>query len=449
MISFLLNIIVFQIYLTPNFQLLSFGESENSTLPLFIIPLAIRYLSQFDLLFSFAILCILIISECFLGSSSFPVNLAPLAVSIYILFIPVFVSILYARYLFSTNYIAQSLLNSKSIRNILLFFLSLPFFYQFLLILSPDIALSIYHAGRTTGWRLTYFFIEPSQSAPWVIFFLCLILFYRHISKISSTTLLSNSDLYLFFSLLAIICLTTGSFNLYVTIAVFIFSWLTLYSLIKPAKIPSKLLKSIYIIIFKFKVEKPVLLFISVTVSALFLLLFFFGKYALDLYLRLLIVLDSDSLIYGLRQISGFRLDYITTSVNYGISTFIKAPGAWPITFSRDVVENAYNLFNGSDYNTLQLGKDAFLVKPSGWLYFVLYDYGFLITALFIVYIVLLFFSSRQLRKNSYLFSMFAAAQISLLIVPTLPANPMQFSPLLISIVANYILSALPPQAKS
>ena len=87
-------------------------------------------------------------------------------------------------------------------------------------------------------------------------------------------------------------------------------------------------------------------------------------------------------------------------------------------------------------YGLLQLYKNnPLLIKPSGWLYFTLYDLGIIgfFVATFFIFFKYLKCSLSGIIRCNYSIILLISIQISLLFVPLLPSTPSVFFPLAIA----------------
>ena len=133
----------------------------------------------------------------------------------------------------------------------------------------------------------------------------------------------------------------------------------------------------------------------------------------------------------------GNRFYYAFTSFIEGLNNPFSLPGDWVGKFSDSLVNvlDNYSLTPPDAYGLLQLYKtNPLVLKPSGWLFFGIYDIGIL--GFTILSILMLSRYIKWTLKGILKFNITAiilfSTQISLLVIPLLPSTPSAFFPLLI-----------------
>ena len=133
---------------------------------------------------------------------------------------------------------------------------------------------------------------------------------------------------------------------------------------------------------------------------------------------------------------AGNRFYYAFTSLIQGFLNPISLPGDWVGQFKSSLLNilGNYSLIPPDAYGLLQLYKtNPLLLKPSGWLYFNIYDLG-IFAFIFFTFFMLnkyLTWTSIGIIKCDYSIILLFSIQISLLTLITI--NTFGFFPILIS----------------
>ena len=129
---------------------------------------------------------------------------------------------------------------------------------------------------------------------------------------------------------------------------------------------------------------------------------------------------------------------YAFTSLIQGFLNPISLPGDWVGQFKSSLLNilGNYSLIPPDAYGLLQLYKNnPLLLKPSGWLYFNIYDLGIFAFIAFTFFMLnkYLTWTSIGIIRCDYSIILLFSIQISLWIIPLLPSTPSVFFPVLIS----------------
>jgi len=432
------------VYVLPNIKYL--GVGENSILPLLIIVLCIRrrHFRNFGPLF------ILLTVLGFLGlffpsyKSGATSILAPLATS-YIFIVPLFSSVLLGE---TIGLYLASLSSFKAVKWLSrsLLMVSFLFFFSYLLNKTyPEILTLFLHAGRTSFDRSSFFFPEPSSGSPLII-----TMTYLSILGIFSSSENLNPKIYSLSLYLAFVSLFVILLSLPVTFfATLIVAAIALIASAILITLPELLCTAKLRFSISFRQKSGSITVLAILMVVIILSMLFYEKLLPILSFGKLSQVfwqvtggHYGSFFFGFLIAGGFRFYYAITSVILGFEKIFSFPGHWFGNFPVDVVSalTRYNLLptNVIIDSFLQLDRDPILIKPTGWLYFIFYDYGVLG---FILLLSLLILGLRNLYapyfrdySKPYLLFIGLSFQVANLIIPGLPATPSVFGPLLIAI---------------
>ena len=427
------------LYVCPNIKY--FGLGEMSYLPGLII------LSSFSLLTKaefFKFLVFLFISSL-LPFINFALNKFPYysqiysLVSIYILIVPIFTSILLGRIIgirFSVNKKEKNQIELK--KTIIL--LSTTIFLSGLINkIAPSILSLIIHTNRTSFSRWTFFFTEPSQGSSVLLMFWFTALhivfkknFYDFFGK--------NKKLFLLFVPLVSVIFTYLSLPTSLLVQLLIFFGLNFFILFSGNLLKILMRQEIKIkIIEKWRIKQHTLFsFLLLSVSSfLSYLLFYLMNNKLIFSLKSFVIGSINPLL-SLLYIGGTRFYYSLAAV---ISSFEK-PFHLPGSYYGRFVPELLNINSRFDFNVgenfLQVARvlpeNVLKIKPIGWFYFSIFDLGiigFSIFCLIFLYSFLKYLLKGIIRVDFIAISLFSV-QIALLVMPILPSTPSVFFPLLI-----------------
>ena len=425
-------IILVTIYICPNLRFISSGEM--SALPAFIILFTYSFLSLKEILI-YSLIGILALLSLFLSSIDFYFNATILRsslISIYIICIPLILSIILGR-LFAYRYNSFSKSSVvKEIKQIIFFLVTLFSLTGFLGKFYPSILKIFLFTGRSSFGRLTFFFTEPSQASSLILFI-----------WLFAIQFILNSKFYSFF----------GKSRYFYFLITLILASLTTYlsmpgTLLMQLIISFVLLALIYVLssIYKFVVKKQIASIslsniLKPKVTSLFLVLFitvsiiFFYNVIFSENGRIYVVMSNIrkiGFVNALNYTGGFRYSNMLTSVYYSFINLISLPGDWYGSYQTDLINILTTFSLSISDSDLQIIKNPINVKPLGWLYFTIYDLGFL------GFVIYLFLAIGEYIKKTFVgifkvnffYISILSFQIGSLLVPVLPSTPCIFIPL-------------------
>lgn len=429
------------IYLIPNIRFLSVGE--NSALPGFLILFSFSFLSIKEIIICIS-LALLSILSLLISSNDYYANSATIQsglISFYILVVPIILSIIIGR-IFASRFKSYSNLEKvKEIKNVVYYLISIFTITGLLNYFSPALLSFFIFTGRTSFNRLTFWFTEPSQASAVILF----IWFFGLQFLINKKFIrFFGSDYYVFLLLLlGLACLTSilslpGTLILQLSFAfcliILICFLLNFYRFLRKQKINLNLLSSLAIRPTKLIIINYLLLAIAGVVIYK-LLLSETGKLSVITGL-----LERYGLVEGLNVAGGFRSYFAAVSVYFSVINPISLPGDWLGTFISDLQTylQLSPLSPGDDI--FQLTKNPIQVKPLGWLYFCLYDLGFIGLSIYVYFLIGSYIKNIFLgifRVDIFYISLFVF-QISILLVPVLPSTPSIFIPLILAVFLEH-----------
>tara|TARA_B100000212_G_scaffold279303_1_gene219070 strand:+ start:12485 stop:13864 length:1380 start_codon:yes stop_codon:yes gene_type:complete len=429
-------LIFLTVYLCPNFKLLSVGE--NSALPAFLLLLSFSFLSIKEIVICITMVILTFLS-LLLSSNDYYANYATVQsglISYYIIVVPITLSLIIGR-IFSfrfRNYSNKEKI--KEIKYIIYYFIFIFFISGILNYFSPSFLSLFLFTGRTSFNRFTFWFTEPSQAASVILFiwffalqFLCNKKFITFFGK----------DYYIFlFILLSLASITSilslpGTLILQLvfslSLILFIFVILNTLSFLVRQNLNLKFLSSLF---------RPTKL------TIIYYLLFLVSAFIIYKLLqsdesKLAIIVSqigSYGYLEGLKIAGGFRSYYSAVSVYFAFNNPISLPGDWLGTFISDLLTYLQlSSFSPGD-DIFQLTKSPINIKPLGWLYFCLYDLGFIGFGIYFYlfvgkYIRNIFLGI--LKVDIFYITLFVF-QIAILIIPVLPSTPSVFIPLIFAV---------------
>ena len=431
------SIIVFFLflYICPNIKY--FGVGEMSYLPGLIILFAYSFLDKAEFLKYFALFFLCLIWPFLIYSSEYLVNYSSISylVSLYILTIPILSSVLLGRIIgirFAEN---KKIDNQNEIKKTIILLSFSLLLSGVLNKINPSILNTILYTGRTSAGRWTFFFTEPSQASSVLLIFWFASLhvifrrnFYNFLGK--------NKSIYFLFIIFVTLVFTYLSLPITLLAQILIFFLLIILIYFASYLIKLIFSNNFYIInLFNRKIKKHsfysiTLFFISI-ISGYFL---FYQKNALLLYRLNSFVFGSENFLFSIFYIGGFRVYYSFAALIASFKSPLHFPGMWSGKFAPEMISilNDFNIMQSDEF--LQLSKSFSVIKPLGWFYFSIYDFGILG---FIIFCLLFFrryinYFIKGIFKTDFMAISLFSAQISLFIIPTLPSTPSVFFPLLI-----------------
>ena len=128
----------------------------------------------------------------------------------------------------------------------------------------------------------------------------------------------------------------------------------------------------------------------------------------------------------------GFRFYYCFASIYYSFLNWLSLPGDWYGTYVDHLRESLSLFVYPPSEDIFGLEEGFFNVKPLGWLYFTIYDLGFLGFISFLLILLKTYLKEIILGiyNLEYFYISMVAFQVAILIVPVLPSTPCVFLPL-------------------
>ena len=443
---FVLSILIF-VYICPNIRYPSIGE--NSLFPAFISVLGYSFFSykELNIYLFVSILSMIFPIYSVLFSPKFgEYSIISSLMSLYLLTVPVLSSITLGRIL---GY-RYSYKNDRTIRRefyLLTFLLGLLFgLSAFLKNVAPSILYFFLHAGRTSHNRLAFFFTEPSQSSSVLIGILLLgfcFLFKNNFSVIFQSKRKIIGFCFICFSVFLIYLAQPLSIFAQLAISAFLFVFILIshfvYQIIRNQIIKLRILG----------LKKSILFFgrIFIFFAPLISIVYFTVANYFERMLGLLKFIEKEGLFLGVMISAGNRFYYIFTTIIEGLRKPLSIPGDWVGNFSDSLLNvlSEFKIMPPDSYGLLQLYKQSLnplLLKPSGWLYFGIYDLGIigLLIISFFLFKKYLFWSINGIIKCDKFVVLLVSIQLSLLLMPLLPSTPSAFLPLLVASMMNSYL---------
>ena len=437
-IPFSLIIGLIFVYICPNTRFLSVGE--NSFFPIFIFLLGFSFFKEKEIYIYtvFGLICLIfpIYSTIFKGEFS-QFSLVSSLMSLYIMTVPILSSITLGRIIGSRF----SYLSDKKIKKefkLLLVFIFLLFCFSALAkTFFPSLLYFFLHAGRTSHERLAFFFTEPSQASSILIALFTISYYLLTKNKFSEKIGKEKFRLgllILFFTLIMSYLSQPLTLIAQIIIILFLFTFfITLHFLYIVFK---KKLLSLRLIGLKKSYNQFLKLIIFF--SLLPLLIYYLFTNIFERVIGLINFITREGLFLGLMISAGNRFYYAFTSLIQGLLNPISLPGDWVGQFKSSLLNilGNYSLIPPDAYGLLQLYKtNPLLLKPSGWLYFNIYDLGIFVFLIFTFFMLkkYLTWTSIGIIRCDYSIILLFSIQISLWIIPLLPSTPSVFFPILIS----------------
>ena len=437
-LPFILLVALIFFYICPNIRYPSVGE--NSFLPVFIFLLSFSLFQFKELIsyFIFGLLCLVFpVYSSLFGTEFADYSFISSLMSLYIFAVPVLSSISLGR-IIGFRYLNSSV--NKLNREFQIFIMSLLTLFilsAFLKEFFPQVLYFFLHAGRTSHNRLAFFFTEPSQSSS-ILILLFYIGIYLSFKNNFSLSFKQNRKYIALFVIISSIVLTylAQPLTLFAQLALIIAIFLSvllfhlIYNILRKGILKLKI----------FNLKKSPLFYIKQIIffSSIISLIYYSINSFFERVLGLISFIGREGIFLGVMISAGNRFYYAFTSLVEGLRQPISLPGDWVGGFGDSLVNilSEFNLIPPDAYGLLQLYKqNPLLLKPSGWLYFGIYDLGILglLIASYFIFKKYLQWSLKGIilcdKKIIFLISI----QISILIIPLLPSTPSAFFPLLIA----------------
>ena len=424
-------------YLLPNLRYPSVGENSFLTVLIVIFSYSLLTYREIKIYLIIGILCLFspLYSGLFFTEFEYFSIISSL-MSLYIITVPVISSITLGRiigYRYSNK--SNQIIRKDFYSFISLLFLLFPL-SAFLKRVAPKVLYFFLHAGRTSHGRYAFFFTEPSQSSIILIglLFLGICFFFKNrFSMIFPKRKLIGFVITSYAILLVYLAQPLTAFAQLLLLILISFSILTshfIYQIVVN--------KTIKLRIFGLKKS---FLFLSQVFIILSIISYFVYYATTNYFIRILGLLnfiDKRGLFEGITISAGNRFQYVVVSLIEGIRKPLSIPGDWVGQFYGSLVNvlSEYNM--PPDYYSLELYKQSvnpLVLKPSGWLYFGIYDLG--IIGLLIVSIFLfkryLSWSIKGIIECDKFIILLVSAQLSFLLMPLLPSTPYVFLPILLA----------------
>ena len=443
-IPFSIIILLIVSYICPNIRYPSVGE--NSFIPVFIFLLSYSLFKYKEIkiyiIFSFFCLIYPLYSSIFINQFS-DYSIVSSLMSLYIITVPVISSISLGK-IIALRYSKSS---ENKIKRELKIFLAVLFFLfiisAFLKSYAPQILYFFLHAGRTSHNRLAFFFTEPSQSSSVLLFLIYLgILFFL---KNKFSLIFKGQRFYISSFIIIggfILIYLAQPLTIFAQLAIIIFLYILLLLLYFFYNILLK--RIIRLKIFNLK-KSPLFYFKKLIIFSPLIIAFIYSiRSFFERVIGLISFIGNEGLFLGVMISSGNRFYYAFTSLIESIRNPISLPGDWVGKFGPSLINvlGEFSLMPPDAYGLLQLYKQQIplVLKPSGWLFFSIYDLGiigFLLVSFFFFRDYLKWFFIGILKCDKNVILLFSI-QISILFIPLLPSTPSAFFPLLI---ASYLMN--------
>ena len=367
------------IYICPNIKFLSVGE--NSFFPIFIFLFGFSFFNEKELYvyIIIAISCLIFpLYSTFFDSTFSDSALTSSLMSLYIITVPVITSISLGRIIGSRfSYLSdQKIL--KELKLIFLFLITLFLFSALGKLYFSTIFTSILHAGRSSHQRLAFFFTEPSQGSSVILAIYTIVYFVLNkndFSKKLGTYKKYYGIILLFFSFLIT----------YLAQPLTLIAQLILVGLIYASLIAIHFILNLFfknkISLYLLGLKKSYIEFVKILLGLTLIssITYYLATNVFERLIGLFSFIGREGFFLGISLSAGNRFYYAFTSIVHSILNPLSIPGDWVGQFkdSLNTILNQYSLMPPDYYGLLQLYKNnPLLIKPSGWLYFTLYDLG-------------------------------------------------------------------------
>jgi len=443
-IPFQLILLLIFAYICPNIRYPSVGENSFFPALIFLLSYSLFQFKELTVYIIFGLLSLLFpIYSSFFSSKYGNYSFISSLMTLYIFSVPVISSISLGRIL-GFRYLNLSMIKfKKEFKIFLISLLALFTLSAFLREFAPNVLYFFLHAGRTSHNRLAFFFTEPSQSSSILIMLFYIGIYLCFKNKFSLSFSLSRKYM-AFLVIVFTIALTylAQPLSLFAQLALIIAIF---FSILSIHFFYNMFFKSILKLrIFNLKkspifYSKKLFLF-----GGIFIVLYYSVNSFFERVLGLFAFIDREGLFLGLMISAGNRFYYAFTSLVEGLRNPISLPGDWVGGFGNSLVKilSEFNLMPPDAYGLLQLYKqNPLLLKPSGWLYFGIYDLGLLglLIASYFIFKKYLDWFLKGIISCDKKVILLLSIQISILLIPLLPSTPSAFLPLLISsIILTY-----------